>query len=359
MSTQSRFDIWSNRNRQANGDSDIAISQDINIPRTSKESEFETIKSQITDAEKIRMRELLYLSKSQLEFISRMESEGINPTYLVAFDIVTEEDLNSYFSLKDRGIDTFSLQKESNVKKVDGGYYREILTAKKEMPPLLNIKGDNIQKTLNKEEYIRDVVSISPEQKEPENKALRDVPSIAIDLEELDNAIMEEKIEEAKDWKQLFSKIKEQYKEEEAVSDSTLLIATDENTRNVYILSEEFVTPIIEGYNFIFIKTPENFSRFAVNKNNLLILTKNVPKYLLENFAEWIKGVIEKGDNFRIATLSTSKLSHSIIQGTLLKLDKKSLDDFYNEHKTEDYLGEAVGSFTNLTSIIEDDVDEK
>lgn len=372
MSRQSRFDLWSSKNKNDNGFSEKIQDDDFSI-KTSKQQEYETLKAQVTDAEKVRMRELLYVSKSQIEFLSRLEDEKINVMYLVALGITTEEDVQSYLTLRDRGIDTYGIQDLAKTKKVNSAYLREIETIKKEYPPLLNIKGKNIQRTLDLENYIKEnavVEKVELTKKKEVKGNVQDDPSVIIDIDSYetntDEGSTPEEIEKASNWKNLIEEIlhksqttpdgeKLEKPSLAPLQPSNMFIDIDDSVRNVYILANSFATPFVEGYRFIFIDSAESFGRFSVNKNNLLILTSDVPQYLMNDFGTWLYGVITQGVKFRIATLRTSPLDHAIVQGVLMGLDKESLDNFYATHRTEDYIDESKGSFLDLTSYIEDE----
>lgn len=372
---QSRYSLWSSQNKRDKGFND-AITLESSIldnVKTSKQQEYESLKARITDSEKIRIRELMYVSKSQIEFMSKMEDEGINVTYLVALGITTEEDVSSYLALRERGIDTYSVQNLAKEKHVDGDYLREIELIKRGYPNLKNVKGDDIQRTVNKSEYIKQDLTIK-EDKLVENKAknnIHDAPTVEIDLDafESEGESTEKEIKEAQSWQSILKQIKsttnEQISEEEQETQIDSISGEivqapkyreiDSKTRNVYILANKFATPNIEGYNFVFVTNGQSLNRFSINKNNLLILTSDVPQYVINDFANWLEGILTSGERFRIATLKTSPLEHPIVEGTLLRLDKKSLDDFYEGHQTDNYIKETTGTFLDLSSYIEEE----
>lgn len=372
---QSRYSLWSSQNKRDKGFND-AITLESSIldnVKTSKQQEYESLKARITDSEKIRIRELMYVSKSQIEFMSKMEDEGINVTYLVALGITTEEDVSSYLALRERGIDTYSVQNLAKEKHVDGDYLREIELIKRGYPNLKNVKGDDIQRTVNKSEYIKQDLTIK-EDKLVENKSknnIHDAPTVEIDLDafESEGESTEKEIKEAQSWQSILKQIKsttnEQISEEEQETQIDSISGEivqapkyreiDSKTRNVYILANKFATPNIEGYNFVFVTNGQSLNRFSINKNNLLILTSDVPQYVINDFANWLEGILASGERFRIATLKTSPLEHPIVEGTLLRLDKKSLDDFYEGHQTDNYIKETTGTFLDLSSFIEEE----
>lgn len=372
---QSRYSLWSSQNKRDKGFND-AITLESSIldnVKTSKQQEYESLKARITDSEKIRIRELMYVSKSQIEFMSKMEDEGINVTYLVALGITTEEDVSSYLALRERGIDTYSVQNLAKEKHVDGDYLREIELIKRGYPNLKNVKGDDIQRTVNKSEYIKQDLTIK-EDKLVENKAknnVHDAPTVEIDLDafESEGESTEKEIKEAQSWQSILKQIKsttneqiiEEEQETQIDSNSGEIVQApkyreiDSKTRNIYILANKFATPNIEGYNFVFVTNGQSLNRFSINKNNLLILTSDVPQYVINDFANWLEGILTSGERFRIATLKTSPLEHPIVEGTLLRLDKKSLDDFYEGHQTDNYIKETTGTFLDLSSYIEEE----
>lgn len=371
MARLSNYDLWSAKNKSNQGFSEPLIEKDLVAVRTSKQQEYDSLKNQVTDSEKIRMREIMYSSKSQIEFLSRLEDEGINILYLVALGITSEEDIQSYQTLRDRGIDTYGIQEKAREKKVNSDYLREMEMLKKDYPNLLNIKGENIQRTLNSPDYLKEkpVVQKIAEPPKKTKGNIQDVPKVDIDIDALTEAMgeqgsTEEEILSAKLWKDRFqeiidksSKTKEGVPLESpditSLQEPSMFLDLAENVRNVYILANPFPTPIIEGYNFRFIEDSASFGRFSVNRNNLLIITSDVPRYLLNDFGLWLSGVIKKGEKFRIATLRTSPVDLDVVQSVLFGLDKESLDKFYTENDISEYIGETAGKFKDLTSIID------
>lgn len=360
---QSKFSIWASKNRRDNGfNKDIILDNDLlDKVKTSKDIEYESLRLQIKDSEKIRMKELMYSSKSQVEFLSKLEDEGINIVYLVALEIATEEDIQNYLSLRERGIDTYAKQNLALDKKIDVNYLREMEAIKVDYPNLLNIKGEDIQNTLDKSFFTSPIVEKSvintKETNEVRNKTLQELPKANLNLESMleedDTPILpssKEEIAEANNWKNIIDKIKETTMIQ--IEDEDFDTKSDNKYRQIFIVADEFATPDIEGYKFYFVKNIKSLDRFTVNKNNTLIITGNIPTYIQKDFISWLRGLRKIGEKFRIATLQSSPVESSVVDGVLKKLDKEELDNFYDNHKTEDYLGDSTGKFLDLTDLV-------
>lgn len=374
---QSKFDSWKSKNRRDKGSSPNAldISQKI---QTSKQAEYDSVLSSITDAEKIRIRELMYSSNSQVEFLSRMSDEGFNLNYLIAMGITTEDNIQTYLTLKSRGIDTYGLQDSAITKKVDPSYLREMTEIQTVYPDLLNIEGKNIQRTLNKKEYIREeMAKVEADSESIKNKYLPkyketkgnvdDVASVSLDLDALEikdnTGSTETEIKASKHWEKIFQDLKSKpsplnefgaFNEESSGSLAPKYKQLQTDVRRIYILANPFATPLVEGYDFIFVSSSNILNEFTIDKNNLLLITRDIPQPFLNAFSTWVEGVVVSGIKLRIATIQSSKVEHEIVGGVLRSLDKKSLDDYYREHSTENYIGNTDGTFLDISSLIEE-----
>lgn len=374
----SRFDTWAAQNKRNRGGNDVQM--DINLGggdllgvKGGKEREYLELRAKVTNTILIRMRELLNVCKTELEFFSRLEDENVSLMYLVALGITTEENITSYRTMRNRGIDTYKIHDEALGKRIDAAYLREIKSMEKEHPNLLNIKGDNIEKTL-----IRDVAELrkldNPFDREDENTietiknsdvasivneiSLDDTINSFEDAEETYTKDLKEKQESMSSddinaWKSILTSIKEDVVQTEQ---GVLETPTKEDTkRTIYILSNEFATPYTEKYNFVFVKSSRSLGNFTSSKNNLLVVTQEVPAVVLEDFLNWVRGMVASDDKYRITTLKNSPVKSKYIQDELLDLSEDAIDSFYNRHENDEYIGDGVGTFFDLTSVIEDD----
>ena len=116
----------------------------------------------------------------------------------------------------------------------------------------------------------------------------------------------------------------------------------------------------IEGYSIEFIADGTDFSYFTTSRDNLLLLTDNIPRYLVTLFVEWIKGLESKNLAYRVAKLEGTKLVHKLIEGEVT-LTKVSLDDYYEKHVLSNYVGSGLGEFRSISkSLLEmKDLEEK
>src|SRR5699024_3268213 len=71
------------------------------------------------------------------------------------------------------------------------------------------------------------------------------------------------------------------------------------DVRNVYILSSKFNVDPIEGYEINFIEKTVDLNYFTSSRNNLMIITNNIPRYIVSIFVDWIKGVTDMDGGYR------------------------------------------------------------
>lgn len=374
----SRYDTWAAQNKRNRGGNDVQM--DINLGggdllgvKGGKEREYLELRAKVTNTILIRMRELLNVCKTELEFFSRLEDENVSLMYLVALGITTEENITSYRTMRNRGIDTYKIREEALGKRIDASYLREIKSMEKENPPLLNIKGDNIEKTL-----IRDINELRKLENPLEQEDLdpdlvvknADVAglvneislddtfaSFAVEEETAAKEIVERQEnysgESINDWRSLLTSIQEEVETTEDMSEEYQ--KENLNKRTIYILSNEFATPYSEKYNFVFVKHSRSLGNFTASKNNLLVVTQEVPPVVLDTFLNWLRGMVASEDKYRITTLKNSPMTSKYIQGELEDLSEESIDRFYAKHENDEYIGDGVGTFFDLTSLIEED----
>ena len=83
----------------------------------------------------------------------------------------------------------------------------------------------------------------------------------------------------------------------------------EERLKEIYIISPVFDVAPIEGYSIKFITNATDFSYFTTSRDNLLLLTDNIPRYLVTLFVEWIKGLESKNLAYRVAKVRGYKTS--------------------------------------------------
>lgn len=372
----SRFDTWAAQNKRDRGQNDVQV--DINLgagdmvrAKDSKEKEYLELRAKITNKILIRMRELLNICSSRLEFYSRLDDDGISLMYLVALGITTEEDITSYRTMRKRGIDTYKLQEQAEGKRIDGAYLREIQAMQKELPTLKNIRGDDIQRTVMEVEK-KDPVADKPKEESKKEPVRKYDPGVAatansVDLDDelgdFETDVEEEQEdthteEEEMSWKSVLSSVKanNQQRERGALYEPEEEQTPDESKKRiVYIIADEFQPPYSEKYEFVFVKNSMSLGSFTSSKNNLLVVTSDVPNRVLNDFVNWISGMVASSDRYRITTLKNAPMRSPHIQEELPDLSDESLDAFYERHKNEEYIGDGVGLFYDLTSEIDDD----
>lgn len=370
----SRYDVWAAQNKRNRGGNDVQM--DINLGggdllgvKGGKEREYLELRAKVTNTILIRMRELLNVCRTELEFFSRLEDENVSLMYLVALGITTEENITSYRTMRNRGIDTYKIRDEALGKRIDASYLREIQSMEKVNPPLLNIKGDNIEKTLirdiaelrkldnpldNEDSPVKSVVSadIVPEVNLDDTLASFEIEKETT-VKEKEDKQESYSADEINSWKSILTSIKEDSSSNDTVDVEPSVDET--NKRTIYILSNEFAVPYSEKYDFVFVKHSKSLGNFTSSKNNLLVVTQEVPPVVLESFLNWLRGMIVSDDKYRITTLKNSPMKSEYIQDELEDLSEESIDLFYNKHENSEYIGNGVGTFFDLTSLIEEE----
>lgn len=357
-----RYSVWSEKNRAVNGNSsDKEIDFEMGAGRMarvseSKQEELIELRSKTNNRVLNTLEELLQVSQSEVEFFTRVEDSNIPLLTLVALNITTEENIQSYQTMRSRGIDTMSLQRRKLGKRIDREYMAEVESMVVDNPELLNISGDSIEHKVKNKIYAQkniDVPVALPEIKPSQKSRNADLETTVV----LDDDMMVEPLEESKEalekaqaWLVTLNKIKNNT--EEAIEDlgEDYVEEEVEPVRKVYILANEFKIEPAEGYEFIFIKEQSTIDTFASSRENILIVTEDIPPLVVEGFINWLGQVSSTGAKFRLATIKSMPIYHELIQGELLALNKTNLDNFYLEHDTASLIGKGVGSFFDISA---------
>ncbi|KLA04832.1 hypothetical protein B4086_5790 [Bacillus cereus] len=118
--------------------------------------------------------------------------------------------------------------------------------------------------------------------------------------------------------------------------------------KEVYLLADTVSIPKLQGYEFYVVRGVQDFNNFTAHRDNLLIITRDVPKKQSEMFLNWLKGVMRCGDKYRVATLSFSAIQHPIVEAELT-LTQESLDAYFEKRDAKSYLGTGVGKFMDIS----------
>lgn len=111
----------------------------------------------------------------------------------------------------------------------------------------------------------------------------------------------------------------------------------------------------LRNYNIVIIETEEGLNDYLFSKNNLLIVTQDVGKYVKNRLAGFLRGTGEEEGNYhRIVTIkgSDTEVSHSSIEDAIM-LTKESLDRYYSTHPIENYYNTKKG-FNSLDDFLDD-----
>ncbi|WP_460271813.1 hypothetical protein [Bacillus sp. NEAU-Y102] len=317
--------------------------------------------------------------------------------YLVALGITSEEDVQSYLTLKERGIDIGNMLQDAKNNTWDEVYAREILSGEEVFPILRDIYGNPVQYVEDTERPTTPTPSIQIQKEEPkepihikvmgqtevedltepEEQVMGDVEvaadKVASTTDALQVTVSEETAEvtadkedvKKSDW---FAKLDQIINEAETSAkhdeeDERLKQEEEEREpeevvkprlKQVYILAESVAIPKLEGYEFFMVKGVQDFNNFTSHRDNLLVITQQVPKRLANHFLNWLKGVMSSGDRYRVVTLKSSAVPHDIVEAEV-NLTQEDLDNYYGEKDAKDYMGTGVGSFMDISSALSDE----
>lgn len=342
----------------------------LNATDTGKSEYLSTVRAKITDDDLIRLESIFKLSSGRDHIFKRVEEEGIPLVYLVALGITSQEDIQSYLTVKERGIDIQSVLGGSFELGVDTLYAREILSMEEEYPRLRNIHGDLIpdiseaaaggspaQSTIQQVVQSEDRAQVNEDV--VENSGVEDIES-RLNLAPVKETVPNNSGEKPKtvgSWQETLAQIvadiqqnEEVVTKEEAVEDETPVTKKDRD-RQVYVLADNITLPEIPGYRFIQVTSIQGVNTFTAHRDNLLVITRQIPKSVANHFMDWLKGVKDGGDRYRIVTLESSSVRHDVIED-VINLTKEDLDNYYVKHDSMSYIGDGVGSFMDISSVL-------
>lgn len=373
----------------------------LNTGSSDKETYYRELRTKISDETLILMESVFKLHNSRKSIFSRLEDEGVSLMYLVALGITSEEDVQSYITLKERGIDIGNMLQDAKNNTWDEVYAREILSGEEAYPILRDTYGNPVQYTEDVERPVTPTPSIqirkeepkepihikvmgqsesgvsADEPSEPEGQVTEDIAAaedeVASTTDTLQVTISEESIDgkedkedvKKSDWfaklDQIINEAETSAKHDEA--DERLKQEEEEREpeevvkprlKQVYILAESVAIPKLEGYEFFMVKGVQDFNNFTSHRDNLLVITQQVPKRLANHFLNWLKGVMSSGDRYRVVTLKSSAVPHDIVEAEV-SLTQEDLDNYYGEKAAKDYMGTGVGSFMDISSALSEE----
>ena len=373
----------------------------------SKKYDYEKIRAEVDITTVKRMIRIIDAVETKTQFFTQLEDDGIPLITLVALGITTEEAINSYRTLRARGLDTYTAD-ISRTQRVDDEYANEVQAQTKDYPSLRLTNGGEIDEPMSPEELYRTEVKARidletkvrdyerklkrlEEEPEPEPTYQEQVQQDIVDLEDmfeedtiLDTSTTDEEElsdEEFHGWSSEFEKVKDsllktqevEEQEERLTESERIQSETDikdgkyqavksvhkieemaRKDKEIFVLSEPFeVDDNLDGYKIIFIEEPNDLVLFTASKDNLLVITRAIPLQLVEMFIEWIGSVASKGVKIRAVTLKNMEIEHAFIEG-VIELTQESLDDYYEQHKLSKYIGTGVDTFFDIGESIEE-----
>lgn len=397
------FDAWAKKNKRDNsgrmgssmlGDMDaIEDTQNtlqVNIGTggllstgvSSREANYRELRTKISEETLVLLQSVFRMHKSREAIFRRLEDEKVPLTYLVALGITSEEDVQSYLTLKGRGLAMRELKNDSKIVEYDEVYAREIIAGADTYPTLLDIHGKEVQlpkavqdvKMTYKpadapgEPVVERAVQEEKPQEEVTFPALEEIQvhGVAVTQEDVqeESALAETKatedVKEDEAWREkLYQIISEgdteakhadtdeaEQKQQEAEEEKGQ--PAPPRAKEVYLLADTVSIPKLQGYEFYVVRGVQDFNNFTAHRDNLLIITRDVPKKQSEMFLNWLKGVMRCGDKYRVATLSFSAIHHPIVEAELT-LTQESLDSYFEQRDAKSYLGTGVGKFMDIS----------
>ena len=321
-----------------------------------------------------------------------MNDAGIPLEYLIALGLTNEESIYGYQVLSQRGILEGGVSKSKVGKGVDEDYANEVRKLEKPKPRLVSLTGDSIEEMQSLAEMNDQQVEISieqgtqirqlelriktlqaefemAEQRVPTNIEEDYVSGVLGAMEgsrelDLTDLIPEISVNETNhnpadqkedELRKYLDRLKQKAGEyEPGVGDDDEYLEEVDTVRTVYVLSQEFHIEQVPGYTIKFIESSVDLNFYTNSKHNLLVITNNVPRYILNVFVEWIKGVSTSNKKYRIVTLEGAEMSHPLIEA-VVQLTKESLDEYYELNELSKYTGKGVGSFLNIADFFKED----
>lgn len=358
--------------------------------------DYTQIRSEITTELIKHIADVAKVSKTRTQFFTRLDDDGISLRVLAAMGVCTEESIAAYRTLRNRGLNALSSEAEG-LQRVDEGYALEIFEGEQSLPFLLDANGNRIDEPVTMDELFDQVVSEKAEllqrinnmevdgieasinnkyaELDLQNEKKRQETEVSsLDLSMLTTELSAEESKESlaedaqkEDWRYVLDNMKnkiakddqqieeltQQYEEakqnddEEKVAELELVLVPKVADKLIYVISPIFEVEEIEGYKIIFIAQPNDFSYFTTSRDNLLLLTNNIPRYLVNLFLDWIKGVEDQGKRYRVARLEGESLKHKLIECDVA-LTKESLDMYYATHELSNYVGTGLGEFYSI-----------
>lgn len=356
----------------------------LNPSRKDKQEVYDRILKNTTNEELVEIDKSLKTSVTQYETFEDLEEKNISLMVLVALGFITEEDISGYRSYKEQGIDTTKfLTQEELTNPTDMDYAQEVFNASVKLPE--RHSGEVLDKQVEEPVYepVEPDIDAEPEEielavKEPQEDGSQPVnnPVVEEDLteEKVEPILGEEKNDEIEigkpipDGLSVLSRLKNIRVEQKAekhevglgfegkppvIECETILpeveelVVEEEKLRQVYVVAKSMKLPSIEGYQFHHVVTFDEIRKYTASKNNLLIITSDIPEELHDGFGDWLMGIAEDGDKYRMVTTVTDPVNHPNIEKEI-DLTKDGLDDYFKEYTNDQYVRTESGSFADM-----------
>lgn len=349
----------------------------LDIETVDKKAQYKHLLTEITSETFKQMAMAFEENTTRTGAFKTLEDRGVNLEYLIALGLTNEETIYAYQTLRERGLLTQDGAIQENFI-ANEDYALEVSNLERPLPEMKTIDGDSVTyqptyKSLNKDlakdladkeleirklkrqiESMEDIPTPEPEQ-DPDDLYEKQVIAELqkeIDISEFEPTEEEkQEQEETAEWLVTLNKIKAQRNQEhqapEAEADS------DEEIKRVYVVASEIDVgkEEVPGYEIIKVETANDLYYFTSSRNNLLVITEDIPRHILKVFISWINGLtVNNQVSYRIVTLKGKEMEHALIEA-VVELTKESLDNYYIEHELSQYTGDGVGSFLDIADI--------
>lgn len=131
-------------------------------------------------------------------------------------------------------------------------------------------------------------------------------------------------------------------------------VLATQTERSVYVVGENIELPTYTGYQFYKVVTFDDIRKYSASKDNLLVITNQIPESLLDGFGDWLNGVTEDGDKYRMVTLGVAPVTHESIEEEI-ELTQEGLDNYFEEYKASRYGKTVSGGFFDIKTMFGDE----
>lgn len=282
-----------------------------------REDYYEDVRKNITGTDKKRIRNIGRMSKNINDVFRRMEEEGLPLEYVVALGLAEEIDIESYQNMKIKGLDRYELEGKDE-KEVDEDIKNEVLGYEDDMPEVIVDEDDE------------------EEEEEEVTKGSRHI----------ENFINMFKVNKKG------TETDQALETEDGGNNNKQEKGNKKERRKIFVVGTDVEEPELDKYEVIKVGNMSQVTSFTSTRKDLLVVTRDVPKDIQKPLLEWFKGIDNTDRKYRMVTLKGYELNHSLVED-VIELTEESLDEYFDKFKDESYMSEDVGSFRDITDLLD------